>query len=339
MRRTIWSALAVGGTFAGPALAQDPPDYGLDWATIGDPGNRNVDNKRYPGLGCLEIGGIDYVYRMSRTEITVAQWFEYVNAYWPYHDGSLATLNFTSFWIQPQNPDPGPGEDPEYEIIRPGAEHFPANMSWHHAARYANWLHNGKVKEEWAFQDGAYDTSTFTRNPDGSRNDQRRHHPGAKFWIPTLSEWTKAAYWDPSRGGEGDYWLFPDGGDEPLVPGYPELGGESNAGHIDGDFWELLDDLFASGTYPDSLSPWGLLDLSGGVTEWTEDASQADGRSRWVKGGDFLNQGAYVLDRLDIVTVNSPDFSANGFRIASLPAPGGLWLLGGLFLLNSRSRR
>src|SRR5690606_23240620 len=97
-------------------------------------------------------------------------------------------------------------------------------------ARYCNWLHNGKVNEQWAFDTGAYDASTFGRDENGDFTDDYTPLPGARFWIPSVDEWLKAVYYDPDRHGpgEGGWWLFPDSSDDPLVIGYPEDGGETN---------------------------------------------------------------------------------------------------------------
>ena len=83
-------------------------------------------------------------------------------------------------------------------------------ITWRTAAKFSNWLHNDKASSIAALQDGAYDTSTFTTNPNQTFNDQLTHHPVAKFWIPTLDEWIKAAHYDPNRygPGEGGYWEY-----------------------------------------------------------------------------------------------------------------------------------
>src|SRR5690606_36322403 len=153
-------------------------------------------------------------------------------------------------------------------------------MGWRYIARYCNWLHNGMPTgpdaEQWAFETGAYDTSTFTRNPDGSFNDQRERSPGARFFIPSWDEWVKAVYWDPERNeGEGGWRMYPYGDTVP-VPGDPDEGGQTNASLNDVGTFDV-------GSYPDWTTPWGLLDASGGATEWLEFASD-NGLLRGAKG-------------------------------------------------------
>src|ERR1051326_2366093 len=175
-----------------------PPDYGFDWAIVGAAGNRAAKETEAPGFfpplttPAQLVGAVDHNFRITRTEVTASQWLEFVNAYWPYYQGSYTNPELTGRWILPSQLPP-PGEDPHFYVV-PGATNHPTDTSWRMAARYVNWLTNGKVSAPWAFETGAYDTSTFTQNPDHTINDQPAHSPGATFWIPTLDEWTKAMY-------------------------------------------------------------------------------------------------------------------------------------------------
>ena len=253
----------------------------------------------------MEVGSVAYNYRIARTEITATQWLDFVDAYAPYWHGSPSDPSFTSWWIYPS---------PLGYFIQPGFEQCPVEMSWRMAARYCNWLTNAKRPEQWAFESGAYDTSTFTSNPDGSLNDQLTHSPGALFWLPTRDEWTKAAYYDPNRNGpgQGGYWRFPDMSDDPLISGLPGAGGQTNAGLTfpsEPPAWPV-------GSYPNVQSPWGLLDVSGGVSEWTEDC--------WISPDNRYLLGTRMRDsiwndRIDWWGYScSPTAPLAGIRIASV---------------------
>lgn len=250
------------GMLASPVLAGSDPD-GYTWATITHAGNRPTNADETPMRPDANLGAVNYQYRMATTETTVGQWFEFVQAYAPYFDlgpGGIAPPEFTSFSINY-------GFDGLYVV--PGRSlNRAADMSWEYAARYVNWLHNGKSLGQWAFESGVYDTATFTFNDDGTANHETTRAPGARYWIPTIDEWVKAAFYDPDRYGPGQdgYWLFPNGSNEPSVGGLlPGDGGQSNAGWL----WEHVLDV---GSFPDVHSPFGLLDLTGGVSEllsWT----------------------------------------------------------------------
>jgi hypothetical protein len=327
--------LALAGILCAPAAGQAPPSYGLDFAAIGAPGNRPANEQEAPLLYQLHnpprlVGAVDYEYRITRTTVTVGQWFEFVEAYAPYWQGAPDDRLFTSIWVDWT----GGG----YRM-KPGSENHPASTTWRLAARYANWLHNGKVNERWAFEDGAYDTSTFTRNPNGTYNDQAKHSPGAKFWIPTNDEWAKAAHYDPDRYGPGQegYWLYPHGKDEVPIAGYPWAGGETNAGllpppvtpapYLDVD------------AYPHVTSPWGLLGASGGEWEWMEDFT-SDHRSRLSRSSNFRTGSHDLRDRLDWESSSLPHLAARGFRIASvIPAPSTLAGAIGILILFTQRRR
>lgn len=164
---------------AGSARAQPAPDYDFQWATITHAGNRPASVAEAPFL--MEFpapGRVDYEYRIARTEVTVAQWFEFVQAYAPYYTGARSASAFVGLSIVPTSTDPT--QPAGYRILN-GEENRPASMSWRYAARYVNWLHNDKRPEREAFEQGVYDTSTFTQNPDGSYNDQLTRSPGARF--------------------------------------------------------------------------------------------------------------------------------------------------------------
>jgi hypothetical protein len=320
LSRCATAAIAVATFF--PCLAQSPPDYGFNWATITHPGNRAANQQEAPylyppySIPALPVGAVDHEYRIATTEVSISQWFGFVQAYAPYWDGNPSDPHFTSTFI---NYDP---INHNYSI-RPGAQNYPANMSWRVAARYVNWLQNDQRTDRAAFENGVYDTSTFHTNPDHTITDQPAHSPGARFWIPTLDEWTKAVYYDPNRNGTGQegYWMYPDGTNTPLIPGYPEDGGQTAAGLDPGAPNAHWLDI---GSYPAVLTPWNLLDASGGASEWCE--TVFDMRYRGTRGA--AQYDPLLADRLDMPGATPPTTGFIGLRIASaIPTPGALWAL------------
>ena len=89
-------AAAWLGSFLGAVLTAESgvlPDYGFEWATIGDPGNRATlpnevlraawlldDGEPFP-----EYGAVGYVYRIRITEVSLGEWMEFVAAYMPFY--------------------------------------------------------------------------------------------------------------------------------------------------------------------------------------------------------------------------------------------------------------
>lgn len=152
------------GLITGQAAAGGGPDFdptsGLEFVTITDVGNRDTTDEEVPGIfgeGGYRLGGVDYEYRMATTEVTIAQYFEFVVAYLPIYErntgNTLGSVDFTGEGIRTRD---------GVASIRAGySPQRAADMSWEYAARYVNWLHNDKINEEWAFETGVYDTSTF----------------------------------------------------------------------------------------------------------------------------------------------------------------------------------
>ena len=115
-------------------------------------------------------------------------------------------------------------------------------VSWHDAARFCNWLHNGQPSGPRAnTETGAYNMSSV----DPVRN------PEALYYLPVWDEWYKAAYHDPraeSGGGPpGDdhYWRYPTRSDS-APASVPPPGGTNSA-----NMARNGDNL--------TLSPWGDL--------------------------------------------------------------------------------
>jgi hypothetical protein len=328
------TGVAIALSVASSGAAAQPmftTSYGIEFSTISDLGNPVVPPEVGPffypvGASPLLVGSVNYEYRIARTETTVEQWAEFVTAYRPYYTaGNPNHAPFTGFWIEWS-----PSQ--QQYVYNPAMARFPIDPSWRVAASYCNWLHNDKVSEAWAFESGAYDISTFTSNPDGSINDQRQHSPGARFWIPTLDEWTKAMHWDPDRNGpgEGGYWLYPTSSDEPPIPGVPGVG-QTNGGI------EVGPQYFPVGSYPHVQSPWGLWDGSGGEREWTE--YLVEDRFRIVRGS-APGVAPNLADRVDWISLSSPQSSGLGLRLAAtIPSSPTLCILAlGVLATTRRSR-
>lgn len=309
----VTGALLVGPPHNEPDTRRSSPPVPpqIEWVNVSDVLNRDVSPdeapewfpKAFPDYH-IHAGGVDHPYRIMRSPITNRQWLEFVEAYAPFWEGDTFLSSFTGTWIRQVDTPDG-----DVYVITPGLEDHAANMSWHFAARYCNWLHNGKVNEAWAFEDGAYDASTFTQNPDNTWNSQTHHDPSARYWIPTLSELVKALYWDPDKDdGAGGYWRYPDSGDEPLVPGFPWDGGETAAGLP----FDLAGPWVPAGSYPDVRSPWGPLDASGFESQWIEDENETDWRLN--KGTEQFFSIPDSFDELQYLGVGFPNTNHSGLR-------------------------
>jgi formylglycine-generating enzyme required for sulfatase activity len=342
---------------AAPALAQPggwvDPASGIEFVRITHPGNAPWTG---PSLYNNNRGGVDYVYSIGRFEVTTAQWAEFMNAALDRPAGDaiphvVAPYVWGAVGATPNNPG-----RPRFAVPA-GNEMLPTGgITWRTAAIYCNWLHNGKSTDREAFLSGAYDVSTFGYYLGGSTfTDQLTRSEGARYWIPSLDEWMKAAHWDPSKvnpdGTTGGWWEYSNGSDTPFVYGPPGISVDgqptnANAGWSDFSFPGFNPYAVPLGAYSDAISPWGLLDVAGATSEWTVGYRQLSfemyPRSRILEGSAWTAPNV-AGDRVGVTgattfpTLPSMDF---GFRVASsVPAPGAFSLGVGAILISVRRYR
>lgn len=347
----VWLASVAAPAFAqtvtlppAPAGVQVTHDGGFEFVQIPALNNAPISDTGGPSLG---RGAISESYRISRTEVSTADWLPFANLVIRNLDSpALAPLRAAGSqgfeWGAVRDPNyPGPGE--QFCLANAQDGLIPVtNMSWRYAALYCNWLCNGRSDDILSVTHGAYELSTFGQStaPNGNQlfTDQLTHSPAAQFFIPSWDQWLAAAHYDPNRNGagQGGWWQFPTGSDNPPVPGEPGTPGAETSAGI-GRYFPALT------MYPGSMSPWGLLDVSGGASEWTESVLEGVPEFRIYDGSNAD----------DIVFGTMPDDIAwagwdhpwagygTGLRIAAaVPGPGP-WLVSPLVLLfiGGRKRR
>ncbi len=210
------------------------------------------------------------------------------------------------------------------------------NVSWYEAAQFINWLNTSTGHQPaykftgtqgtpdytfavWESGDAGYDSTNPYRNSN------------AFYFLPTEEEWVKAAYWN----GTSLQFIATRAGDT-IYQGNGLNGG-----------WNYWDD---GDNGPDGLDegPWavgsgseelnGTFDMMGNVYEWME--------SPWYSG-DYLPESTRVghggafnsndtklrLKSRGYIDVGD-EYHSIGFRVAAIPEPATLLLigLGGLFL-------
>jgi len=226
-------------------------------------------------------------------------------------------------------------------------------VSWFNAARFSNWLHNGATAFS-STETGAYSLNGSNSGAGVARNTD------AKFWIPNLNEWVKAAYYDPTlNDGAGGYWNYMTrsnshpGNQIGSAPNQANFnaynlngGGYSQTGspYLDGDVNYTTD----VGAFSGSSSYYGTFDQGGNVYEWSED--EIGSTSYKMLGGAYDGGGpGYgsngipaiedTLSSTSVATTTQENWS--GFRIATVPEPSSISLLlaGGAVLLGMRNTR
>jgi formylglycine-generating enzyme required for sulfatase activity len=313
--------LAAGGA----AQAVD-----IEWVTVGDPGNA-ADTEV---MTCCDLcinttgyGSVDYVYQISKYEITNAQYAEFLNtvaatdpvglynpymAWGPPYYGSGITRS-------------GSSGSYTYSVVA-GREDMPVNwVSALDAVRFTNWLHNGQptgTLGSTTTEDGAY---TISSDPlVGPRNE------GATIVLPTEDEWYKAAYYDTALG---IYYDYPAGSDTQTTCALP--GATANTANC-GNPVPAVNDLTDVGSYTGSASPNGTFDQGGNVFEWNE---LVDPSSCGLRAGSLFSQPSdlAVWSSYRVASWSFEEATV-GIRVARLVSaspvpslsPAGIALLGGL---------
>ena len=338
MRLSILTVCAA----AQVALAQPSTD-GFDWVTIGATGNAAYDRVD-PFDYVAGRGSVNHLYRLGRTEVTTTQWIEFINAALARPDPLPLDISGPVIWGAEVDPTyHGPGT--RYRVatgISSAGNLAAGGVSWREGAIFCNWLHNNKATNPEAFMNGAYDVSTFGDLDPLGFTDQAAHNPDARYWIPTIDEWLKGAYYDPNKDGDGGWWLSPNGTDNPIQYGPPGTG-DANAGFALPDEGEYYIPL---GSYPQTASPWGLLDLSGFTKEFTEsifpDPNNPGQQTARITAGSYWTNGWVGGDLPYQIGASTPGPSSPlaGFRFASsVPGPSSIGMLAMFFVAHSRRAR
>ena len=268
----------------------------IDFVTIGHAGN--APDTQVMRDGTTGYGSVAYNYRLSKYEVTNAQW-----------------NTFTAVAGAPTGNDGGYGIPAYYT----GDQQPTNNVSWYETFQFCNYLTSGDKSK------GAYQFSGNNINPGsflGINRTAAQTTYGTVYFLPTEDEWYKAAYYKPDGSG---YSLYANGLD--TLPA-----GDNG--------WNL-----AGGSYS---TPWdvgtgteeqnGTFDMMGNL--WERNETLMSEIYPGIRGGCF---GHYDYDSASTYRPqSSPDYEGldTGFRVASVPEPTTLLLLGfGAGMVRGRRRR
>ncbi len=278
-----------------------------EWVVVGDAGNA-PSPKGY--------GAVDYEYRIGKFEVTYGQYVEFLNAVAADDPFGLYDEGMTlSIWNGIAR-EGMPGSY-TYRLDEPTDEFGPVNfVDFWDVLRYVNWRHNGKphgAADATTTEDGAYTLTPATM----AKNTVVRNED-AKIFLPSDSEWHKAAYYK-GGGRDAGYWLYATQSDiEPSNERPP--GGPNSANHGRGI------GLYPVGSYVDAPSPYGTFDQTGNLWEWNETIvfrpQVPDWPIRAIRGGSFAGNGdSGLLSTFQSYGHVDRAYSVQGFRLGSIVPP------------------
>ena len=266
-----------------------PNAFNMDFTTIGSPGNA-ADTTGSPN----PVGAVSYTYQLGTYEVSEDMITKY-NANFGTANGLVITQDSR------------------------GADKPATSVSWNEAARFVNWLNTstggvaaykfttGGVNDNialWSPNDAGYNSANLFRNS------------LATYVLPSLDEWYKAAYFDPTSS---NYFNFPNGSDNaPTTVASGTIAGTAVYGQPE-------DAVPADITLAGGLSPFGIMGLGGNVWERQETEADFDNSSgssdRWVRGGS-RGSGSTALLSSSLQFAPDPFNEGQwvGFRVARLPS-------------------
>jgi formylglycine-generating enzyme required for sulfatase activity len=321
-KKTMWQGMTLASVFWATMFCGASE---IEFVTVGDSGNEPYPYQVF-GQPLQMAGGVNYVFRLGKYELTQAQYLEFLNKADPKGTNAYKLFSTNSAYCDFTLDSTKP-EGQRYAVKDANAANLPViGVTWYSAARFCNWLHNGKGgpgSTEGNAVSGAYDTRNFD---DGDAStDPATHNSGAKFWIPTRDEWFKAAYY---KGGgiNAGYWQNPMCGDIEPYGGMPT--GDSRFANAYARSRQnprppCPGVRVAVGSYPNAKSPYGCLDMAGNGDEWSERIEVSSGKiTRRTMGGVWymLTDHLTLFAQLNFVThLLAPSNLNVGVRIAALP--------------------
>ena len=274
----------------------------LEFVPVGNPGN-TADTAVMTTDATTGYGSVSYAFRIGKYEVTNDQYSEFLNA--------VAATDPNGLY------DTSMGTGENGGIVQDGASGsfiYSAKLAmrlrpvvyvnWLDAARFCNWLHNGKpvgAQGPSTTEDGAY--TIIAGSVAGGRNQS------ARYFLPTETEWYKAAYFDPAKGGAPGYWMFPTRSNTAPTATSPNTTNPNS-----GNFFSPTNDLTAVGGYVLSPSAYGTFDQGGNVFEWNE--TIVSGVMRGLRGGGWNDSSGILQATFRNQNAPTNSYSTVGFRVA-----------------------
>jgi VCBS repeat-containing protein len=251
----------------------------------------DVDNARDAATG---FGAVNYPYQIGSSEVTRAQYADFLNAVAATDTHGLYNLNMGIA----RSGSPG-----NYSYTATDGIRSVAWVSWYDALRFANWLNNGQPRGVPGAASTEFGAYTFSGETSVSARNTT-----AQVFLPNENEWYKAAYYQ--GGSNAFYWAFPTRSDIPPMAMAPST--SDNAANYD----RVMNTVTPAGAYPASQGFYGTRDQAGNLWEWNE--ADVDG-DRGLRGGSYDDYMLLLHASYRDSQSPSQENEFVGFRIAAAP--------------------
>jgi len=274
----------------------------LTFKEVGNPGNPAQTSGANTGLGSVAS-----TFYMSSTETTVAQYTSFLNQAAKtdpngLYDSQMSTIGITRA---------GTSGNFVYTSSTSFNLRPVTFVSWFDSARYVNWLMTGTTTETGAYNLALSGSAAFQRQP------------GATYFLPNANEWYKAAFYKPGSTNYGTWAATVGSGT--VTPAAAVPVGTAPAANYNNVAGSATTNV---GAYTTTVSPYGMYDMLGNVTEWT-DTAVSSSNVRVFSGAytiGLASVGSWGADgalqsRLTTNFNNNIAFRV-GSTIAPVPEPG-----------------
>jgi formylglycine-generating enzyme required for sulfatase activity len=267
---------------------------------------KNYDSNSLSKLNTGPLKFTTNIFLIQKNEVTISEYIDFLNAIAKIDVNGLYSPSMVNIGIKKTA---GSG-DSTYSVDS-AFENYPVTyVSWQDAARYANWIANGKPtgpQSSSTTEDGVYNikSEAVTRN---AINPNTGKPP--TYWLLNESEWYTSAYLKSDASG---IWNYPTQSDSaPDASG----GNLSNFANFGGVFGETT----PVGFFDQSPGPFGTFDQGGNVREWTETLdTSSDSPMRIIRGGSWADPADSMrADESHVADPNLED-DKTGFRIGGAP--------------------
>ncbi len=291
---TLLAALRADGAIV---FGEGANTFTMEFVAIGNPGNP-ADTAGDPN----PAGSVNYLYGMSKFAVSR----EMV--------AKASTLGSLGISLSDMSSRGGNGPN------KPAT-----GVSWNETARFANWLNTSQgfsPAYKFQFQPGeaAYGSNAFAlpwnQNDLGFDALNPIRNSQAKFFLPSVDEWFKAAYFDPHSDS---YFAFPTGTN--TAPTAVASGTEPNTAVYSQPESQGPADIMEAG----GLSPHGIMSLGSNIWEWEEtEFDLVNDNSSTVRG---LRGNRWFDTSFNMMSSRRGFFSAQvedsntGFRVATTAVP------------------